>query len=120
MANRGGPWLTVDSFDTVTAAARKIIELEAYPVSGVFFEILIETKDGNKEEAFSHLKYTGKHGRRYVHNCPIKSWLLHATVSIPLGILRFFGAALAPIVQNAAMRRLRATSVLTGRDLDLA
>jgi hypothetical protein len=31
------------SFDTVQAAACKIIELEAYLVTGVFFEILIET-----------------------------------------------------------------------------
>jgi hypothetical protein len=33
MADRGGPWLTVDSFDTVTGAARKIIELGS--LSGV-------------------------------------------------------------------------------------
>jgi len=71
-------------------------------VSGVFFEILIETKDGNAEEAFGHLEHTGKNGRRYVHYRPMKSWHLHVMVSIPLGILRFFGAALAPIVQNAS------------------
>jgi hypothetical protein len=41
------------------AAARRIIELEQYPVSAVFFELLIETKAGSEEEAFAHLEHTG-------------------------------------------------------------
>jgi hypothetical protein len=43
MAERGGAWVTVSSFESVATAAEKIIGLEGYPVSGVFFEILIET-----------------------------------------------------------------------------
>jgi hypothetical protein len=64
MTDKSGVWVTVDSFDSVAAAARKIIDLEGYPVSGLFFEILIETSAGSEEEAFSHLEHTGKHTNR--------------------------------------------------------
>jgi hypothetical protein len=60
MAGRGEPWVTVGSFETVTAAAQKVIEPEGYPVSVVFFESLIETKAVNEEAAFGHLEHTGK------------------------------------------------------------
>jgi hypothetical protein len=69
MAERGGAWVTVGSFESVTAAAEKIIELEGYSVSGVFFEILIETGPGagSEHEAFGHLEHTGRNtGRCYV------------------------------------------------------
>jgi hypothetical protein len=36
-ADCGEPWTEVGNFDGVAAAARKIIELEEYPVSAVFF-----------------------------------------------------------------------------------
>jgi hypothetical protein len=66
-ADRGEPWTEVGSFDSVAAAARKIIELEEYPVSAVFFELLIETRAGREEEAFEHLEHTGRNtGRCYV------------------------------------------------------
>jgi hypothetical protein len=60
--------MTVGSFDSVAAAAHKIIELEAYPITGVFFEVLIETGSGaaSEQEAFAHLEHTGKTGRCYV------------------------------------------------------
>jgi hypothetical protein len=68
IAKKGQLWEPVGSFDTVQAAASKIIELQAYPVTGVFFEILIETGLGalNEEESFGHLERTGKIGRCYV------------------------------------------------------
>jgi hypothetical protein len=55
--------VTIGSFDTVTAAAREIIAREANPVSGVFFEIWIETAADNYAEAFAHPEHTGKDGR---------------------------------------------------------
>jgi hypothetical protein len=69
MAERGGAAVTVGTFESVTAAAEKIIELEGYPVSGIFFEIYIETGPGahSEQEAFGHLEHTGKTtGRAYV------------------------------------------------------
>jgi hypothetical protein len=68
MADRGKPWEMVGSFDSITAAARKIIELEAYPITGIFLEILIETgaEAASEQEAFGHLEHTGKNGRSYV------------------------------------------------------
>jgi hypothetical protein len=66
MADRGQPWVTLGSFESVRAAAQKIIELEAYLVSGVFFEALIETKAGSDENAFSHLEHAGANSRSYV------------------------------------------------------
>jgi hypothetical protein len=66
MAERGGEPVTVGRFETVTAAAEKIIELENYSVTGVFFDILIETGvgAGSEQEAFGHLEHTGKRTNR--------------------------------------------------------
>jgi hypothetical protein len=69
-AERGEPWTHVGTYDTVTAAARRIIELEGYPVSAIFFELLIETKTDDEQEAFAHLEHTGRNtGRCYVVKC---------------------------------------------------
>ena len=38
MADGGASWVTLGSFGTVASAAQKIIELEGYPVSGVFLK----------------------------------------------------------------------------------
>jgi hypothetical protein len=43
-ADRGEPWADLGEFDSVTAATRRIIELEDYPVTAVFFEMLVEQK----------------------------------------------------------------------------
>ncbi len=66
MAERGGQSVTIGSFATVTEAAQKIIELENYPITGVFFEILIETGlgAGSEQEAFGHLEHTGRNSKR--------------------------------------------------------
>lgn len=68
MAERGKEWVTVGSFETVAAAARKIIELEGSSAYGVFFQIYIETGTGaaSEHEAFGHLEHTGKNSRCYV------------------------------------------------------
>ena len=58
-ADRGEPWTDLGEFDSVTAATRKIIELEEYPVTAVFFQMLVETKGDHEQEAFAHLEHTG-------------------------------------------------------------
>jgi hypothetical protein len=63
-ADPGEPWMDLGIFESAAAAARKIIELEEYPVSAVFFELLIETKAGSEEEAFAHLEHTGRRTER--------------------------------------------------------
>jgi len=65
MTNDRDDWVTVGSFENVTAAARRIIELEGYPVSAIFFELLTGAETGNELEAFPLLEYTGRK-RRYV------------------------------------------------------
>ena len=40
MKNAAKEWVEVGRFDTVTAAARRIRELEDYPHTGVFLEML--------------------------------------------------------------------------------
>jgi hypothetical protein len=61
-----GAAVTVGIFETVTAAAEKTIELENYPVTGIFFNILIETGvgAGSEQQAFGHLEHTGKRTNR--------------------------------------------------------
>jgi hypothetical protein len=69
MAEKGQSWAMVGTFETIAAAARKIIELEAYKKNhGLFFEIYIETGPwaASEEEALGHLEHTGKSGRCYV------------------------------------------------------
>lgn len=66
MAELGAESITVGSFATVTAAARKIIELEDYPVTNLFFVLPVETATANDEQAFDHLEHTGRSNRRYV------------------------------------------------------
>jgi len=78
-ADPGEPWTEVGNFESATDAARKIIELEEYPVSAIFFTLFIETKAGSEEEAFAHLEHSGRcTGRLYV----IKRAALASTPSI--------------------------------------
>lgn len=64
-ADRGEPWTHLGTFESVTAATRRIIELEGYAVSAVFFELLIETKAGSGDEALAHLEHTGRTTERH-------------------------------------------------------
>ena len=69
MARRGEPWRKIGEFESVTAAASQIVEIEELPQgSAIHFEILIETLSGAYErEAFNHLEHTGrKTGNCYV------------------------------------------------------
>ena len=63
-ADRGEPRTDLGRFESPTAAARRIIELEEYLITGVFFEMLIETKGGSDEEAFDHLEHTDRNTER--------------------------------------------------------
>lgn len=47
-----------------TAAAQHIIEFEAFRCQACFFEILIETKADNEEDAFGRPEHTGKRTNR--------------------------------------------------------
>jgi len=58
--NAAKEWVEAGSFETVTAAARRIRELEDYPVTGVFLEMHVDTVHGNDEEAFGHLEHKGR------------------------------------------------------------
>ena len=60
MTNAAKEWVDVGTFDTVTAAAGRILELEDYPTTGVFFEFHVDTERGTDEEAFSVLHHTGR------------------------------------------------------------
>ncbi|TWB09329.1 hypothetical protein FBZ89_14213 [Nitrospirillum amazonense] len=60
--NAAREWVEIGRFDTVTAAARRIRELEEYPTAGVFFELYVDTELGTDDDAFSVLHHTGKRG----------------------------------------------------------
>lgn len=52
MKESGGEWRLVDSFASVTTAALRIREIEGYPVSGVFFDILERRAHSNRNLRF--------------------------------------------------------------------
>jgi hypothetical protein len=61
MTNAAKEWIEVGAFETVTAAARRITELEDNPVNGIFLEFYVDTTPlGTDEEAFRVLHYTGR------------------------------------------------------------
>ena len=61
MTNAAKEWVDIDTFATVTEAARRIAELEDIPKNGLFLEFYVETNEfGTDEEAFRVLHYTGK------------------------------------------------------------
>jgi len=49
MTNAAKEWIDLGTFDTVTAAARRIRELQSYPMTGVFFETHVDTVFGTDE-----------------------------------------------------------------------
>ena len=57
-----GEWKDVGTFDTITEAARRIVELEGVPKrAGLFLEFYVETNEfGTDQEAFRVFHYTGK------------------------------------------------------------
>lgn len=60
MTNAAREWVAAGVFETMTAAARRIRELEDYPVTGVFLEIYADTELGTDEESFGHLEHKGR------------------------------------------------------------
>jgi hypothetical protein len=60
MTNAAKEWIDAGGFETVTAAAQRIRELEKYPVTGVFLEMYVDTVHGTDEESFGHLEHTGR------------------------------------------------------------
>ena len=50
----------VASFETVTDATRRIIEMEGIQLTGIHIEMYVDTVHGNDNEAFGHLEYTGR------------------------------------------------------------
>jgi hypothetical protein len=60
MTNPAKEWVEAGTFETVTAAAGRIRELEDYPVTGVFLQMHIDTLHGTDEESFGHLEHTGQ------------------------------------------------------------
>ena len=59
MTNAARDWVDAGDFETVTAAAQRIRELEDYPVMGTFLQIYVDTGSGTDEDAFSHLEHRG-------------------------------------------------------------
>jgi hypothetical protein len=56
-------WTPIGTFATVTEAARRIVELEGIPTSGLFLEFYVETNEfGTDEEAFRVFHHTGERG----------------------------------------------------------
>jgi hypothetical protein len=61
MTNAAKEWVEIDTFATVTEAARRIVQLEGVPKAGLFLEFYVETNEyGTDEEAFRVFHYTGK------------------------------------------------------------
>ena len=60
MTGSGGEWVLVENFASMTEVARRIQEIERYPVSGVFLEIHVCTERDNDAEAFAHLEHKGR------------------------------------------------------------
>jgi hypothetical protein len=71
MTNEAREWIEVGTFETVTAAARRIREIEGRTSGGIFLEMFVEIDFGSDEEAFSVLHYTGQRAlygiRRRMH-----------------------------------------------------
>jgi hypothetical protein len=53
-------WVPVGTFENLRDAARRIIEIERYPVKGIFLEAHVETEHGTDEEILGHFEHTGR------------------------------------------------------------
>lgn len=60
MTNADRQWVMVASFETVTAAARRIREIEGGATGGIFLRIYVEIDFGSDDEALGHLEYKGR------------------------------------------------------------
>jgi hypothetical protein len=60
MTNTAKEWVDAGNFETVTAAARRIREIEGRATGGIFLSMLVEIDYGSDEEAFGHLEHKGQ------------------------------------------------------------
>ena len=60
MTNAASEWTDAGNFESITAATRRIREIEGYPVTGIFFDIYVDTVGGTDEESFGHLEPKGR------------------------------------------------------------
>ncbi|HTV30489.1 MAG TPA: hypothetical protein VMF32_22280 [Xanthobacteraceae bacterium] len=60
MTNAAKEWTEVGTFETLSAAARRIRELEDRAANGLFLEFYVDTDLATDEEALSIFHYTGK------------------------------------------------------------
>ena len=60
MTNATKDWIEAGHYDTITAAARRIREIEGYQVTGVFLEMSVGTVHGTDEEALGYFEHTGR------------------------------------------------------------
>lgn len=56
----GKEWSEIGRFETLTAAAQRIRELEDYPSTGIFLEFHVDTQFGSDDEALSVFHHTGR------------------------------------------------------------
>ena len=60
MTNAAKEWIEVGTFETVAAAAARILELEGSPATGVFFYFHVDSVFDSDEEAFRVLHHDGR------------------------------------------------------------
>lgn len=60
MTNAAKEWVDVGTYDTMTAAARRIRKIEDQPSGGIFLQRYVEIDSGSDEDAFGVLHHTGK------------------------------------------------------------
>jgi len=63
MTNAAKEWIEVGRFETITAAAARILELEESPKKGMFLKLWVDTELGNDEELLSVFHHTGSRAR---------------------------------------------------------
>jgi hypothetical protein len=67
MTNAANEWTSIGTFGSVTAAARRIREIEGYSNTGVFLELHVDTELGTDLEAFSVLHHIGRKALYGIH-----------------------------------------------------
>ena len=60
MTNAAKEWISIGTLESVTAAARRIREIEGYPHTGVFLELHVDATLGTDDEAVGVLHHTGR------------------------------------------------------------
>jgi hypothetical protein len=68
MTNVAKEWTEVGAFDTVTAAAGRIREIEGFPDTSFFLEVRVD--HGTDDEVFSILRHTGREANYCIRRLP--------------------------------------------------